>query len=89
MGLGASRVRVRSTPVSSMPSDDPEARIHDTGSFGEGDRGLAGYEDSGQAEIITMPPDTFGSSQPGSNPGETGPGIGRRASTSITSLPTS
>jgi hypothetical protein len=56
-------------PVSSMPSGDPEARIHDMGSFGQGDRGLAGYEDSGQSEVFTVPPDTSGSSQSSSNPG--------------------
>jgi hypothetical protein len=57
-------------PVSSMPSGDPEARIHDMGSFGQGDRGLAGYEDSGESEIFTMPPDdSSGATQSGSNAG--------------------
>src|SRR3954451_24713600 len=57
-------------PVSSIPSGNPEARIHDMGSFGQGERGLAGYDDSGQSEIITMPPDgSSGASQSGSNAG--------------------
>jgi len=54
-------------PVSNMPSGDPEARVHDMGSFGQGDRGLAGYEDSGESEIFTMPPDdTSGAGESGS-----------------------
>jgi hypothetical protein len=75
-GDGAGRVEDPGTqhagvwPVSSMPSGNPEARIHDMASFGQGERGAAGYDDSGESEVITMPPgDASGGAGSDSNPG--------------------
>jgi hypothetical protein len=47
-------------PLSAGLSGNPEARIQDMASFGQGERGAAGYEDSGQSELLTMPPDAGG-----------------------------
>jgi hypothetical protein len=43
-------------PGSGPPSGTPEARIHGMASFGQGQRSAAGYEDSGQSEVVTLPP---------------------------------
>ena len=43
-------------PLSTGFTGNPGARIEPMGSFGQGERGLAGYEDSGQSEVFTMPP---------------------------------
>lgn len=62
-GDGAGRIEDPGTreagvwPVSGPPSGNPDARIHDMASFGQGDRGAAGYADSGQSEVWTVPPD--------------------------------
>lgn len=57
-------------PVSGPPSGNPDARIHDMASFGQGERGAAGYEDSGDSEVMTIPP---AGGEPGSGDG---PGSG-------------
>ena len=44
-------------PMSGPPSGNPEARTQGMASFGQGERGAAGYEDSGSSEVITIPPD--------------------------------
>jgi hypothetical protein len=50
-------------PLSAGFTGNPEARIVPMGAFGQGQRGLAGYEDHGESEVFWMPPDTV---QPGS-----------------------
>jgi hypothetical protein len=44
-------------PVSGPPPDDPNARTQGMASFGQGDRGAAGFQDHGQSEIFTVPPE--------------------------------
>jgi hypothetical protein len=44
-------------PVSGPPPDDPNATFQGMASFGQGERGAAGFQDSGQSEIFTMPPE--------------------------------
>jgi hypothetical protein len=44
-------------PVSGPPPDDPNATFQGMASFGQGERGVAGFQDSGQSEIFTMPPE--------------------------------
>ena len=61
-GDGAGRVEDPGTrdagvwPVSGPPSGNPDARIHDMASFGQGERGAAGYAGSGESEVRTIPP---------------------------------
>jgi hypothetical protein len=43
-------------PMSGPPPDDPELRAQGMASFGQGERGAAGYFDSGQSEVVTVPP---------------------------------
>lgn len=78
-------------PASGPLPDDPNARYQGMASFGQGDRGAAGYQDSGHSEIFTMPPEggsgdgnqprgqASGSGQkvgaPGSNAGEVDPAV--------------
>ena len=38
-------------PVSDMANASPDAVVHDQASFGQGERGAAGYEDSGGSEL--------------------------------------
>ena len=45
-------------PVSSMEGASGDATIQGEQSWGQSDRGAAGYEDHGESESITMPPDT-------------------------------
>lgn len=71
-GDGAGRIEDPGTqyagvwPVSGPPSDNPDARIHDMASFGQGERGAAGYEDSGDSEVVSIPP---AGGEPGSDSG--------------------
>lgn len=44
-------------PASGPLPDDPDARYQGMASFGQGDRGAAGYQDSGQSEVFTVPPE--------------------------------
>ncbi len=53
-------------PVSSMDQASGEATAHGQLSWGQGERGAAGYEDSGDSEVMYMPP----------GPGEPGEGKG-------------
>ena len=39
-------------PVSEMEGASPDAKVHGEQSFGQGDRGAAGYEDAGSSEIV-------------------------------------
>lgn len=57
-------------PVSGPPPNDPNAKMQGMASFGQGERGAAGYQDSGQSEIETMPP-KGGEPTPGGQPGST------------------
>jgi hypothetical protein len=52
-------------PVSGPPPDDPNATMQGMASFGQGDRGAAGYQDSGRSEAQTVPPK-------GGEPGKSG-----------------
>ena len=39
-------------PVSEMGGASPDAKVHGEESFGQGDRGAAGYQDAGSSGII-------------------------------------
>jgi len=41
-------------PVSAMEGASDEATVHGAASFGQGERGAAGYEDSGGSELIYL-----------------------------------
>ena len=41
-------------PVSEMEGASKDAVVHDQASFGQGERGAAGYEDSGGSELIYL-----------------------------------
>ena len=41
-------------PVSSMDEASPDAMVHGEASWGQGERGAAGYEDSGGSELIYL-----------------------------------
>jgi hypothetical protein len=41
-------------PVSEIADADPKAKIHGEASFGQGERGAAGYEDSGSSELFYL-----------------------------------
>ena len=41
-------------PVSALEEANPEAMVHGEASWGQGDRGAAGYEDSGGSELIYL-----------------------------------
>ena len=41
-------------PVSALKEANPEAMVHGEASWGQGDRGVAGYEDSGGSELIYL-----------------------------------
>lgn len=43
-------------PASGPPSPDPNAQYQPMASFGQGERGAAGFEDSGRSEVRWMPP---------------------------------
>jgi hypothetical protein len=47
-------------PASGPPADDPNLPYTPMASFGQGERGAAGYEDSGRSELRTMPPSDSG-----------------------------
>jgi hypothetical protein len=44
-------------PVSGPPIPDPNARPQPMASFGQGERGAAGFEDHGDSELIGIPPE--------------------------------
>jgi hypothetical protein len=44
-------------PASGPHPDKPNVPYQGMASFGQGDRGADGYQDSGQSEIQSMPPD--------------------------------
>lgn len=44
-------------PVSDMAGASPDATVHDQASFGQGERGAAGYEDSGGSELVYLDED--------------------------------
>lgn len=55
-------------PASGPRPDNPDARAQGMASFGQGERGAEGYEDSGDSEVRTMPPgDSSGRGKPKSN----------------------
>lgn len=54
-------------PASGPHPDNPDAKYQDMNSFGQGERGAAGYQDSGRSEVRTMPPEDKGSSGKGSS----------------------
>jgi hypothetical protein len=58
-------------PASGPPMPDPNTPYQPMASFGQGERGAAGYADSGQSEVFTMPPK--GVPKPGS---AAAPGVG-------------
>src|ERR671924_423058 len=41
-------------PVSALEDASPDAMVHGEASWGQGDRGAAGYEDSGGSELIYL-----------------------------------
>ena len=41
-------------PVSEMEDASDDAKVHGTASFGQGERGTAGYEDSGSSELFYL-----------------------------------
>ena len=41
-------------PVSEMEKADKTARVHGESSWGQGERGAAGYEDSGTSELFYL-----------------------------------
>jgi hypothetical protein len=41
-------------PVSSSEGASPDAYVHDEASWGQGERGAAGYEDSGGSELTYL-----------------------------------
>jgi hypothetical protein len=41
-------------PVSEIDNADPKAKVHGEASWGQGDRGAAGYEDSGSSELFFL-----------------------------------
>ncbi len=41
-------------PVSALEEASPKAMVHGEASWGQGDRGAAGYEDSGGSELIYL-----------------------------------
>ena len=44
-------------PVSAMDEASPDAPIKGQMEWGQGERGAAGYEDHGESEVITIPPE--------------------------------
>jgi hypothetical protein len=44
-------------PASGPHPDEPDVPYQGMASFGQGERGAEGYQDSGQSEVRTMPPD--------------------------------
>jgi hypothetical protein len=95
-GDGAGRIEDTGTrhagvwPASGPHPDDAGATYQGMASFGQGDRGAAGYEDHGDSEVRTVPPatDTGGNAtrrdrmqlggqagEPSSNAGEVDPGV--------------
>ena len=45
-------------PVSAMDDASPDAPIKGEMEWGQGERGAAGYEDHGESEPVTLPPET-------------------------------
>jgi hypothetical protein len=73
-GGGAGRVDIPGHsgvfPVSAPEWPSGPAEIHDMASWGQGERGAAGYEDHGESEVFHLPPE--GEDSPGAtiqNPG--------------------
>jgi hypothetical protein len=56
-------------PASGPLPDDPDARYQDMNSFGQGERGAAGYQDHGRSEVRTIPPEGEGSASGKSSTG--------------------
>lgn len=50
-------------PVSAMAGASPDAPIKGEMEWGQGERGAAGYEDHGESELITIPPDDSSAEQ--------------------------
>jgi HSP20 family protein len=44
-------------PVSAMDEASPDAPIKGEMEWGQGERGMAGYEDHGESELVTIPPE--------------------------------
>lgn len=57
-------------PASGPHPDNPDATYQGMSSFGQGERGAQGYEESGQSEVRTMPPE--GEGTPGERSGDSG-----------------
>ena len=74
-GDGAGRIEVTGSrhagvwPASGPPPDNPDVLIREQASFGQGARGAAGYEDSGQSEVFPIPPDDETESAAGTESG--------------------
>ena len=47
-------------PVSHMDGADPSAPVRGQNEWGQGERGAAGYADSGESEAIPIPPSAPG-----------------------------
>ncbi len=56
-------------PVSASEGASPSATVHAGASFGQGERGAAGYEDSGSSEITYLG-EEHGTISGGTSPGE-------------------
>lgn len=57
-------------PASGPLPDNPEAKYQDMNSFGQGERGAAGYQDHGRSEVRTIPPEGEGSASGKSSSGK-------------------
>ena len=44
-------------PMSASEGASPDAELQGEGSWGQGERGAAGYEDHGDSEATTIPPE--------------------------------
>ncbi|HET7095590.1 MAG TPA: hypothetical protein VFI22_19015 [Thermomicrobiales bacterium] len=57
-------------PVSGPPIPDPNAAPQPMASFGQGERGAAGFADHGDSELIAIPPEELpGEGEQGSSQG--------------------
>jgi hypothetical protein len=45
-------------PMSAPEGASPDAELKGEAAWGQGDRGAAGYDDHGDSEVMTIPPDS-------------------------------
>jgi hypothetical protein len=55
-------------PVSHMAGADPQATTHGEMTWGQGERGAAGYVDRGESEVFTVPGDEAAADRGSSGP---------------------